>query len=88
MNFICDMGTIQTYLKNYKDMRILAMVLPKFREKVGEGRDKWCDERRERKMNFGDVVAEIPTKMKAAQNKGVPEIGRVPKNEERGEREK
>ena len=40
MNFICDMGTIQTYLKNYEDMRILAMVLPKFREKVGEGRDK------------------------------------------------
>ena len=41
MKFICDIGTVQTYLEKWG--QILAKPLPKFREKVGERREKWCD---------------------------------------------
>ena len=43
MKFICNMGTIQTYLGKWGEKRILATPSPKFWEKVGERREKWCD---------------------------------------------
>ena len=41
MKFICDIGTVQTYLEKWG--QISAKPLPKFWEKVGERREKWCD---------------------------------------------
>ena len=41
--FIYDMGTVQTYLEKWEEMRISIMSLPKFWEKVRERRETWCD---------------------------------------------
>ena len=58
MKFICDMGTVQTYLAKWGEKRISATPLPKFWEKVGERKEKWCDGcGRERKKNFGNDIA-------------------------------
>ena len=57
MMFICDMGTVQTYLGKWEEMRISVMPLSKFWEKVRERREAWCD--REEIKNCGNVIAEI-----------------------------
>ena len=66
MKFICDIGTVQTYLE--KLGQISAKPSPKFWEKVGERREKWCNgcgrERKEFRQwycpkNFFFWIAEI-----------------------------
>ena len=56
MKFICDIGTVQTYLEKWG--QISAKPLPKFWEKVGERREKWCDGCGERERNFGNDIAQ------------------------------
>ena len=56
--FICDIGTVQTYLGKWEEMRISVMPLSKLWEKVRERRETWCDGE-EKKMNCGNTIAEI-----------------------------
>ena len=51
MEFICDIGTVQSYIGKWGEMWISAMVLPQLWQKVKEMREKWCDGReREKKV--------------------------------------
>ena len=53
------MGTVRTYLGKWGEKWISATPMPKFWEKGGERREKWCDGWGERKRNFGNDIAEI-----------------------------
>ena len=52
MKFICDIGIVQIYLEKWGKKRILIKPLSKFWEKVGERREKWCDECKREKKEF------------------------------------
>ena len=52
MKFICNIGIVQIYLGKWGEKRILTKSLSKFWEKVGERREKWCDECRKEKKEF------------------------------------
>ena len=58
MKFICNMSTVQTYLSKWGEKRISATLLPKFWEKVGERREKWCDRCGREKKDFGNDIAQ------------------------------
>ena len=66
VKFICDIGIVQTYLVKWEEKRISVIPLPKFGEKVGKRREKWCDGcGRERKKNFdNDIVKKKKEKRK------------------------
>ena len=68
------MNTVQTYLVKWGEKRISATPMPKFWEKVGERREKWCDGCGREKMNFGNDIAK---------KNWIAKIGRLKKEKEK-----
>ena len=55
-------------MEKWREMRISAIPLSKFREKVGERRETWCDSReREKKKNCDYTIAKIRREKKNLQ---------------------
>ena len=50
--FICDMGTFQNYLGNWGKRVNFGNGIAKILTKVWERKDKWCDGRMEKKIEF------------------------------------
>ena len=48
--FICDIGTVQSYLENWGKRVNFGNSVAKILTKVWERKDKWCDGRREKKF--------------------------------------
>ena len=48
--FICDIGTVQSYLENWEKRVNFGNSVAKILTKVWERKDKWCDGRREKKF--------------------------------------
>ena len=57
--FICDMGTFQNYLGNWGKRVNFGNGVAEILTKVWERKDKWCDGRGRKNLNFGNLITEI-----------------------------
>ena len=60
IEFICNMSTVQSYLKNWREVNFGNPVTKILTKKGWARREKWCDSGVRKELNFGNEVTEIP----------------------------